>query len=211
MASKIEQTISDIEDFIEGCKSVPFSSGSIAVNREEIEALLEELKSRIPTEIKQYQRIISNQEAILADARKKADSIVAQAQVQTNELVSEHQIMQQAYAQANEVVQQATKQAQAIMDDAQNKANNIQASAIAYTDKMLKSIEEILSTSMETTRVRTDTYLNTMQGYLSVVQSNRNDLAPSLSVQVAKQAAPAASEQKVTKDNGPSVMDTENK
>ena len=211
MASKIEQTISDIEDYIEGCKSVPFSSGNIAVNRDEIDTLLEELKSRIPTEIKQYQRIISNQEAIMADARKKADAIVSQAQVQTNELVSEHQIMQQAYAQANEVVQQATKQAQAIMDDAQSKANNIQASAIAYTDKMLKSIEEILSTSMETTRVRTETYLNTMQGYLSVVQSNRNDLAPSLSAQTAaRPAAPAASEQKVTKDNGPSVMDTEN-
>ena len=104
MASRIEQIIEEIEEYIDGCKPQTFSSSKIIVNREEMEELLNELRIKTPEEIKRYQKIISNKEAILADAQAKADAIIAQAQVKTDELVSEHQIMQQAYAQANEVV-----------------------------------------------------------------------------------------------------------
>lgn len=112
MSSKMEQIIEEIEEYIDGCKFQPLSSTKIIVNKEELEELIAELRAKTPEEVKRYQKIISNKEAILADAQAKADQIIAQAQVQTNELVSEHQIMQQAYAQANEVVMIATKQAQ---------------------------------------------------------------------------------------------------
>ena len=116
MASRIEQIIEEIEEYIDGCKPQTFSSSKIIVNREEMEELLNELRIKTPEEIKRYQKIISNKEAILADAQAKADAIIAQAQVKTDELVSEHQIMQQAYAQANEIVTAATAQAQQILD-----------------------------------------------------------------------------------------------
>lgn len=125
MSSKMEQIIEEIEDYIDGCKPSPISRNKILVNREQLEELLSELRTKTPEEVKRYQKIISNKEAILADAQAKADQIIAQAQIQTNELVSEHQIMQQAYAQANEVVQIATKQAQEILDNATNEANNL--------------------------------------------------------------------------------------
>ena len=67
---------------------------------------------KTPEEIKRYQKIITNKEAILNDAKQKAQELLNNAAVQTNELVSEHQIMQQAYEQANEIVEMATKQAQ---------------------------------------------------------------------------------------------------
>ena len=114
MSSKIEQIIDEIEEYIDNCKPHNFSSSKIVVNRDEIDELLTELRMKTPEEIKRYQKIISNQEAILADAKAKAEAIIAQAQIKTDELVSEHQIMQQAYAQANEVVMIATKQAQDI-------------------------------------------------------------------------------------------------
>ena len=69
---------------------------------------LRELRMKTPDEIKRYQKIIANKDAILADAQAKADSMIEEAQIQTNELVSEHEIMQQAYAQANEIVTAAT-------------------------------------------------------------------------------------------------------
>ncbi len=178
MASGIEEIIEEIEEYIDGCKPSAFSSSKIVVNRDELEGLLEELRTKTPEEIKRYQKIISNKEAILADAQNKADAIIAQAQVQTNELVSEHQIMQQAYAQANEVVMIATKNAQEMLDKATEDANNIREGAIAYTDSLLKSVEEVLTGSMETTRSRTESYLNSMQGYLDVVVANRQELSP---------------------------------
>lgn len=177
MASRIEEIIEEIEDYIDSCKPSAFSSSKIVVNRDELEGLLEELRTKTPDEIKRYQKIISNKEAILADAQSKADAIIAQAQIQTNELVSEHQIMQQAYAQANEVVMIATKNAQEMLDKATEDANNIRLGAISYTDELLRKIEEVLVSSMDTTRARTDSYLASMQGFLDVVISNRMELS----------------------------------
>ena len=179
MASAIEDIIDELEEYIDSCKpSSIFNDTKIVVNRDDIEGLLEELRAKTPEEIRRYQKIISNKEAILADARAKADQIVQEAQITTNELVSEHQIMQQAYAQANEVVMIATKQAQEMLDAATNDANDIRTGAIAYTDQLLRSIQDVLAASIDTTRQRNETFLKTMQGYLDVVVSNRTELAP---------------------------------
>lgn len=178
MASRIEQVIEEIEDYIDGCKPQTFSSTKIVVNKEQMDELLSELRTKIPEEIKRYQKIISNKEAILADAQTKADAIIAQAQVKTDELVSEHQIMQQAYAQANEVVMIATKQAQEILDNATNDANNIRMGAMQYTDDILKNLENTISHSMEAAKSRHDSYINSLQGFLDVVTANRAELSP---------------------------------
>ena len=124
MSSKIEQLIDDIEEYIDTCKYQPLSKTNIVVNKEEIDELLRELRMKTPDEIKRYQKIISNKEAILNDAKQKAEALINEATVHTNELINEHEIMQQAYAQANEVVTLASKQAQEILDNATIEANN---------------------------------------------------------------------------------------
>jgi len=176
MSSKIEQIIDEIEEYIDNCKPHNFSSSKIVVNRDEIDELLTELRMKTPEEIKRYQKIISNQEAILADAKAKAEAIIAQAQIKTDELVSEHQIMQQAYAQANEVVMIATKQAQDILDNATNDANNIRMSA--YTDDMLKNLEASLTGAIETSKARSESLIGALQGFLDIVTANRAELVP---------------------------------
>ena len=87
--SRIEQLIGEIEEYIDSCKFQPLSNTKILVNKEELEELLVELRLRIPDEIKKYQKIISNQDAILNEARAQADAMVAEATAQTNELVNE--------------------------------------------------------------------------------------------------------------------------
>lgn len=178
MSSRIEQIIEEIEEYIDGCKYQPLSNTKILVNKEELEELLSELRMKTPEEIKRYQKIISNKEAIMADAQAKADAIIAQAQVQTTELISEHQIMQQAYAQANEVVMIATKQAQEILDNATNDANNIREGAITYTDELLKSTEDIITHSLTVAEDRYQGFQNSLQDCLNVVKANRAELVP---------------------------------
>ena len=176
--SKIEQIIEDIEEYIENCKAYPLSSSKIIVNKDDIVDLLSELRKTTPDEIKRYQKIISNKEAILADAQAKADNIIAQAQVKTDELISEHQIMQRAYAQANEVVMSASKQAQEILDNATNDANNIRMSALQYTDDILGNLENAIAHSIDTARIRHDSYMNSLQEFDTIVSSNRAELNP---------------------------------
>ena len=206
MSSRMEQIIEEIEDYINSCKYAALSSNKILVNKEELEELIQELRTKTPEEIKRYQKIISNNEAILADAQAKADQIIAQAQIQTNELVSEHQIMQQAYAQANEVVQIATKQAQEILDNATNEANSLRMGAMSYTDSQLKGIEDILANSIDTTKARSENLINSLQEYLDVVSANRAQLFP----QEQEPEQPASKAVDTTDDSGLAKIDITN-
>ena len=178
MISRMEQIIEEIEEFIDHCKYQTLSNTKIIVNRDELEELLAELKQKTPEEIKKYQKIISNKEAILADAHAKAEAILAEAQIHTNELVSEHQIMQQAYAQANQVVLIATNQAQEILDSATNDANNIRTSAIVYTDDMLANLENLIGSNMETSKTKFDHYYQNLLNCFEIVNGNRRELSP---------------------------------
>ncbi len=174
--SRIEQLIAEIEEFIDGCKTQPFSNNKILVNREELEELLVELRLRVPDEIKQYQKIISNQDAILNDARSQADAMLREATAHTNEMVNEHEIVQQAYAVANQIVDDANAQAQHILDAAVNDANNIRQGAIQYTDDMLAKLQNIIAHSMETAQNRFEAYMGSLQSSYDVVTGNRNEL-----------------------------------
>lgn len=75
MSSRIEQIIEEIEEYIDSCKFQPLSTTKIIVNKDQIDELLRELRMKTPDEIKRYQKIIANKDAILADAQQKAESI----------------------------------------------------------------------------------------------------------------------------------------
>ena len=178
MASRIEQIIDDLELYIENCKFKPFSTDMIIVNKTEIDEMIRDLRMTTPEEIKRYQKIISNKEAILNDAKVKAQALLDNAAVQTTELISEHQIMQQAYAQANEIVELASQQAQDILDRATMEANGMRTSIMQYSDGMLANLENIIKKSIEFATNDYNKLVSDLQEIDSVVTANRAALVP---------------------------------
>ena len=171
MSSRIEQIIEEIEEYVDSCKFQPLSSTKIVVNKEELEELLRELRMKTPDEIKRYQKIIANKDAILADAQAKADSLIAEAQAKTKEMVSQHEVMQQAYAQANETIANANKQAQQILDNATNDANQIRIGAIHYTDDLLSQAESAIGRTLDTYTSKYDSLVNSLQECYDMVRN----------------------------------------
>ena len=178
MSSRIEQCIDEIETFIESCKHQPLSHSNIIVNKEEMDELLRELRSKTPEEIRRYQTIISNKEAILEDARKKAKDLIDKATEQTHTMINEHEIMQQAYAQANEVIAHAAKQAEEILTKSTNEANQMKAAAVSYTDSLLAEVEVIVNKAIDTTSANNNALLKDLTNYSETIKSNRADLVP---------------------------------
>ena len=178
MSSRIEQIIEEIEEYVDSCKFQPLSSTKIVVNKEELEEMLRELRMKTPDEIKRYQKIISNKNAIMADAQAKADALIQQATAQTTELVSEHEIMQQAYAQANAYIEEATRQAQEILDKATIDANNYRLAAIQYTDEMLANLSKIIEHTAETAAAKYQNFVTSLDNCREVVDMNRRELVP---------------------------------
>ncbi len=184
MSSRIEQIIEEIEEYIDSCKFQPLSSTKIVVNKEELEELLRELRMKTPDEIKRYQKIISNKDAILEDAQQKANAIIADARARADRIVSESEVMQKALEQSNQLLDQTNAQAQEMIDNATNDSNNIRMSAISYTDEMLENLEKIMNHSLDSAGQKYNNFINSIQSCLDIVSKNRSELNP--------QAAPSS-------------------
>ena len=190
MSSRIEQIIEEIEEFIDSCKFQPLSSTKIIVNKEELEELLRELRMKTPDEIKRYQKIISNKDAILADAQQKADAIIAEAQARAERIVSESEVMQRALDQSHQLLDDTNAQAQELIDGATTDANNIRLSAMSYTDEMLENLERVIQYTLDNAGQRYSNFINQLQACLDIVVKNRSELSPQSS-QSGQSAAPA--------------------
>ena len=147
MSSRIEQIIEEIEEYIDSCKFQPLSTTKIIVNKDQIDELLRELRMKTPDEIKRYQKIIANKDAILADAQ-----------------------------QTNEIVMAATDQAQQILDNATNDANDIRIGAVQYTDDLLANAESIIGHTLNSYTSKYDSLVTSLQECYDVVRNNRAEL-----------------------------------
>ena len=187
--SKIEQLIGEIEEFIDGCKLQPFSSTKIVVDKAQLEDLLVELRHRTPDEIKKYQKILNNKDAIINDAKQQAEAIISAANVQTSEMVNQSEITKRAYARANEIITQATQQANEIVNNA------LRTGAIAYTDDMMGSMEQTLAQGLDGLKEKYEEMLSTMNTTVETISANRKELPKAEDVIISAAPADTAEEE----------------
>jgi len=176
MSSRIEQIIEEIEEYIDSCRFQPLSSTKIVVNKEELEQLLRELRMKTPDEIKRYQKIISNKDAILEDAQQKADAIIADAQARADRIVSESEVMKRALDQSRQLLEQTNAQAQEMIDNATTDSNNIRMGAMSYTDEVLANLQSIMEGSLSKAGETFNEYMGAMKSTLDTVTGNRAQL-----------------------------------
>ena len=209
---KIEQIISDIENYLANSKPRMFSSTEVIVNREEMEELLKELRRKTPDEIKQYQKIIANKDAILADAAARAEAmktdaeqqaraLLEQATVEHNQMISEHEIMLRAHARADEFVNMAVNKAQGIIDNATLEANNLKDAANNYMAEVLEHLSKIIDTatnsattnysrSVQSTQDSYDKLMTGLTEYQNVIRENMRQLQAAMAAPAQEAAAP---------------------
>ncbi len=171
--SKIEQTIAEIEEYINNCKLQPLSNSKIIVNRNELEDMLEELRINIPDEIKKYQRIIANRDAILKDAQEKAEEMIKKANEMTIRLVSEHEIMQKAYKEADAVVNDAKAQAASIMYQTKSESDALKTATNQYLDDALANLQQIINESMAQFNSRYNDLASALETEFDTINRNR--------------------------------------
>ena len=187
---RIEQLIDEIFEFVESCKPSTFSSSKVVVPKEELYDLLDELRLKVPEEIKRCQKMIANRDAIMADAEDKAAAIEQAARAQAQMLVNENEITQQAYYQANEMVRQATEHAEGLIMQAQEEAQQIRQGALGYTNDMLGRVEHVLASVYEVTKNRSDSMLESIRQNLEIVTANRRELNGEADPQELEQERP---------------------
>ena len=181
MARKgIEEMISEIEIFIDSCKFQPLSSSKIIVPKEDLMQMVNELKLKIPSEIERCKKIMRNKEAILADARARADSIITESVAEANRLVDQSQIVEQANLRANEITDLARSQAEQIIAEANADADQVREGAMYYSKDKLAEISQYIDATLQAERANYENLIKSLEDNSARVADNMAELDSSI-------------------------------
>lgn len=128
--------LENLEEIIESGTKVPLSS-KVLVDREEISEIIEEIRLKLPDELKQAKWVKEERQRIIMDAQKEADQIVKETENKIISLVDDHEITRQALAQKEEIIESADKVAREITTGTRE-----------YADALLERLEEILKEAL---------------------------------------------------------------
>ncbi len=134
----IEGCIAQLEQMLADARPVPLSA-SVMVSRAEIEAVLAQLRSSLPEELRQARWVIKERDEILAQAGRESEQTLADAKLEVERLVSEE-----------EVVHRARREATAIIEEAQEQARVLRLEAEDYVDGKLANFEIALNKTLAT-------------------------------------------------------------
>jgi len=179
MDSQIFGVIDELEQYISECKPKLLSNTDIICEKDILQGFIDDLRRKAPEEIARYQKIISNQDSILDNARKTAEGLIEKATAQTDEMLSQNEIMKKAYEQADAVTRQTMEEAQLILDNATNEANACREAAMGYMEDVMNYVEGLLSSSSRTVSDQYDSLLNALNSKLQAVKSDHDSLRAS--------------------------------
>ena len=174
--SRIEKAIDEIYEYLESCKPAKLYPNKVTVAKDELYDLLDALRMCAPEEIKRYQKIINNQDEILASAKAQAEQIRNEARQETAQLLNESDLVQSAYAQAEQIIAQAQSQAEQILNQAVQESDQVRTSALYYTSDLLTQAGRNIETSLKEMESKSTMLISALKRDIEVIKANRNEL-----------------------------------
>ena len=161
------ELLDDLEEVIAQGASVPFS-GRCILERDELMDIVQDLKLKLPDDLKQAKWIKEDRQRILNEAQTEADDIIKAANEKGISMINEHEITQQAMEQARQIIDKAKAEAKEIIDSSYN-----------YADRLLETVEKVSVSSMKE-----------LEQCISIVRSNRSELRNSDNATVVNEEPP---------------------
>ena len=158
---EIYTLLDTILEIINKSKSVPFTTDKCDVERKQLKDNVEEIKNKMPDELKQAKWIKEERERIMAEAQKDADDIVKEAENRIIAMIDEHEITKKAYEKKNEIIA-----------DANEMYREITQGTNTYVDGILANIENSM---VELGKTVSNVELS-IQNALETIQNNRKEL-----------------------------------
>lgn len=160
----INKFLDELEDILDSSRAVPFT-GKISVDKDVIYEIINEIRMRLPNELKQAKWVIEERNKILIDAQREADEIVKNAEERVVKLVDEHEVTKKAYEQATN-----------IMENSKRAAKEMRIGATEYADEVLSLTENRIREAMDMLKqesIKTDDFFKHTIG---IIYENRQEL-----------------------------------
>ena len=129
--------LESLEEMLESGSKVPFSS-KVMVDIDELRDILEDIRLKLPDELKQAKWVKEERQRIIEDAQKEADNIIKNAESKIVTMIDDNIITKKALAQKEEIIENANKVSKEICTGTHEYANAI-----------LEKVEEVLRETLE--------------------------------------------------------------
>ncbi len=139
---EILELLEQIEDILESGVNIPLTGGKCLVDRDAILEIVQDIRLKLPDDIKQAKRITEEKARLMAEAQQEAENIIKNAESRIAALVDENEITKKAY-----------EQAEVIISNAKKNAREIRLGTREYADSVLNKVEEILEDTLDVIKV----------------------------------------------------------
>ena len=171
----IENFLIQIEDILEGSKAVPFS-GKVAVEKELIYDLIDEIRMHMPDALKEAQKINDNREKYIKDAEKRSHNIVESAKNEASDILKDADSKATRMLSDHEIYKRATEEAEALLEEANADARNVRLNAMDYADELLEKTEQAVRVTSDNMARHMSTTTNYFDQVLDMLYANRREL-----------------------------------
>ena len=103
----VQRLLDMLYGMIDEAKSVAFSSDKCIIVRDEALDLLDEIRAKLPLELKKAQELIAARSEYVAGAKKEAQEVRRQAEPDARTIVSESETLQLARLKSSEIIRRA--------------------------------------------------------------------------------------------------------
>mgnify|MGYP000011994289 CR=1 FL=1 len=162
------ELIDTLEEAIERSASIPLSGKSL-VDKDELLDLIEEIRLKMPEDLKQAKWVKEERQRILHEAQKEANTIVKSAEDKLISMINEHEITQQAQEKAEEIIENAKNTAKEIRVGVRQYSNDILADLEDVVDEIKGTLHKSLSDVRES--------VDSIDDALKIIDENRKELS----------------------------------
>jgi hypothetical protein len=130
--------VDELESRLAEGRRIPLTS-KVVIDEEEYFDIINEMRSRIPEEVRQAKKTERERERIIAQSHEEAERIVVLAKERADEVLGEQQIIKNAEARALTIIERAQQEAARVKTDADD-----------YVIAVLSQLESQLSALLTT-------------------------------------------------------------
>jgi len=133
----VHAKLDELTALIEGARAMPMSA-SCVVNRAEVLAQLDELRSLLPNELTDARAVLDDKAAVVAEGREEADRIIEAAKGERARMIAR-----------TEVMREATREADNLLTAARTDAERMRVEIDDYVDGKLANFEVVLHKTLQ--------------------------------------------------------------
>lgn len=120
----------------------------LVINEDDFLDVIDQMRTAIPREIKDGEKVQRERERIVAQAEEEAERIVQLSREKASNLVSEHELISLADQRANTILERAQREAAGLKAEADEYARGV----LLSLDDQLHSVDEQIATLLNTVR-----------------------------------------------------------